>query len=258
MKAFSGFFFGLFFACQLHALAGDFPIDELEGIPSTEIVEISSDDSFQGDQEQAKGFYSSGNLLNPNNLPLEGFGFVKLFRPRSRGFGTFDLITLLQETSAQLQLLHPSRDRVQIGDASQEAGGRISGHVSHQNGLDVDVAFLRVDQTEQDPERTDGFREIFVRGGKLTANFDLRRNWDYAKILIGTGRVQRLFVGEVVKKEMCKFVKSVGELTTEAETMRRIRVVAGHTDHYHIRLTCPRNSPNCRAQEEVPATTGCL
>jgi penicillin-insensitive murein endopeptidase len=231
--------------------------DELEGTPTEEKIDLSTDDPYQGTTEQAVGFYSNGKLLNPHELPLEGFGFVKLFRPRNRGYGTYDLVTLLQETAAKLQLLHPSRDRVQIGDTSQLAGGSVSGHVSHQNGLDADVAFLRVDQSEQDASRTDGFRESFVNKGRLTANFDLRRNWDYAKILISTGRVQRLFVGEVVRKEMCKYVKSIGELSSEAETMRRLRVVAGHTDHYHIRLSCPQNSPNCKAQEEVPLATGC-
>lgn len=257
MKTFLGILLGLFVLHLSDANAGSTPVDELEGIPSHERVDLRQDDRFQGDQEQAKGFYSNGSLMNPNELPLEGFGFVKLFRPRNRGFGTFDLITLLQETSAQLQLLHPSRDRVQVGDASQEIGGRISGHVSHQNGLDVDVAFLRVDQTEQDPERTDGFRESFVQKGRLTVNFDLRRNWDYAKILVGTGRVQRLFVGDVIKKEMCKYVRSIGELDSNYETMKRIRVTSGHTDHYHIRMTCPQNSPGCRSQEEVPASDGC-
>jgi penicillin-insensitive murein DD-endopeptidase len=231
--------------------------DELEGNPSSDVIDLSTDDPYQGPIEQAAGFYSNGKLLNPHELPLEGFGFVKLFRPRSRGYGTYDLVALLQETAAKLQLLHPSRDRVQIGDASQFSGGPVSGHVSHQNGLDADVAFLRVDQTEQDASRTDGFRESFVNKGRLTANFDLRRNWDYAKILISTGRVQRLFVGEVVRREMCNYVRSIGELGSEAETMRRLRVVAGHTDHYHIRLTCPQNSPNCRSQEEVPAGPDC-
>ncbi len=257
MKTFLGLLLGLFYFQSTHVTAASTPIDELEGFPTEERIDLQQDDRYQGEREQAKGFYSGGSLLNPNELPLEGFGFVKLFRPRNRGFGTFDLITLLQETSAQLQLLHPSRDRVQVGDASQEVGGRVSGHVSHQNGLDVDVAFLRVDQTEQDPERTDGFRESFVQKGRLTVNFDLRRNWDYAKILINTGRVQRLFVGEVVKKEMCKYVQSIGELDSNLETMKRIRISSGHTDHYHIRMTCPKNSPGCRSQEEVPDSNGC-
>jgi penicillin-insensitive murein DD-endopeptidase len=235
---------------------GPSPVEELTGQPLPHATPMG-DDHFQGEKEQARGFYSNGSLVNPDLLPLEGFGFVKLQRPRQRGFGSHDLVLLLQETARQLQELHPSRDRVQIGDMSGQNGGFSSGHVSHQNGLDADVAFIRLNQTEQDPEDTRGFRETFVRNGQLTPNFDLERNWAYAKLLVATGRVQRVFVGEVIKRGLCAHVRAVGELESEHETLKRLRVIAGHTDHFHIRLTCPRNSPACTSQEEVPDTHGC-
>jgi len=229
--------------------------DAPQGSPFSSIN--SKHDPYAGEREQVKGFYSNGSLVDADVLPAEGFGFVKIHRPRDRGWGAFDLVEILKAAAAELQNRFPSRDRVMIGDMSAKNGARLSGHASHQNGLDADVAFIRLNQTEQDVDDTGGFREHFVRNGKLTENFDLERNWAYTKILVSTGRVQRVFVGEVIKKGLCSYVKKIGELESEHETMRRLRVVAGHTGHFHVRITCPARSPECRAQEEVPESNGC-
>jgi penicillin-insensitive murein endopeptidase len=228
--------------------------DELtaESIPP-----LPGSDLFQGSVEQAEKFYSGGSLMNPSVMPDAGFGFVKLYLPRHRAFSSYDMTELLKDAAGRLQQLHPSRDRLMIGDMSGEHGGFISGHASHQNGLDTDVAYLRADQTEQDPNYTKGFEQSFVKKGRLTANFDLPRNWDILKILVSSGRVQRIFVNSVVKKAFCAYAKAINELESQKETLKRLRVIAGHTDHFHVRITCPRNSPACRPQEDMPDDTGC-
>lgn len=234
--------------------------DELAGTParpgSPSLLTVN-DDPYQGAREQVKGFYSNGRLVNADVLPAEGLGFVKIHRPRNRGYGAFDLVQVLVDASARMQQTFPSVDRIMIGDMSAEHGDNLSGHASHQNGLDADVAFIRADRTEQDPEDTGGFREDFVNKGKLTENFDLPRNWHYAKVLIQTGRVQRLFVNAVVKKGLCSFVSLIGERESQRETLRRLRTIAGHEDHFHVRITCPASSPDCKAQEDVPEDLGC-
>jgi penicillin-insensitive murein endopeptidase len=237
----------------------DAAVDEMTGLVGDPRGDSrpSATDPSQGPEEQALGFYSRGNLKFANLLPTEGFGFVHLFRPRDRGHGTYDLIYVITESARRLQELFPSRDRVQVGDLSAFEGGPISRHASHQNGLDVDIAFLRKDQTEQDPNDTSGFRESFVQRGKLTANFDIARNWAFAKLLISTGRVQRVFVNNVVKRGLCAFAKANGELDSQTETLRRLRVYTGHMDHFHVRVTCPDNSPACQSQNEVPEGSGC-
>ena len=41
---------------------------------------------------------------------------------------------------------HPDAPRVVVGDISFRDGGRMDEHVSHQNGLDVDVYYPRLDR----------------------------------------------------------------------------------------------------------------
>src|SRR5690606_28371648 len=136
-------------------------------------------------------------------------------------------------------------------------GGDISGHASHENGLDVDIAYFRNDHSEQDPEITSGFIERFVRNGKLSANFDLERNWTFIKALTRTGRISRIFTDRVIKNALCRYAESLGELKTEEEALRRLRHWPNHTDHWHVRLTCPEKSPRCKAQDDPPPGSGC-
>lgn len=215
-------------------------------------------DPTQGRREQAKGFYSKGSLANADTFPWEGRGFVKIFRPRQRQFATFDMIQVLRKAVAAVQKEHPSHDRIQIGDiAAQRGGSLVPMHASHQNGLDADIAYIRADGTEQNPDNTDGFEEVFVENDRLTRNFDLPRNWTLIKALQASGRVHRMFVNEVVKRAFCDYARQIGEFEANRETLRRLRPYEGHMDHVHVRLTCPKNSPHCVPQEEIPDGPGC-
>ena len=48
---------------------------------------------------------------------------------------------------AAYRAAHPDAPRVVVGDISLEGGGPMDEHVSHQNGLDVDIYYPRLDGT---------------------------------------------------------------------------------------------------------------
>jgi murein endopeptidase len=63
------------------------------------------------------------------------------------------------EVLGEFQDAHPDAPRVGIGDLSRPGGGDFGprfgapGHASHQNGLDVDVYYPRLDRRERAPMR---------------------------------------------------------------------------------------------------------
>jgi penicillin-insensitive murein endopeptidase len=207
--------------------------------------------------EQSIGFYANGSLKNPNNLGLEGEGFVKLFRNRDRAWGNDQLIDVITETALMLKKTFPYSERIQVGDLSQKIGGKISGHNSHQNGLDVDLVYFRVNHQEQEVNQTNGFSERFVFDGKLTANFDLERNWAFVKLLASKQNVQRIFMDPIIKKAFCDFAKMENEYDQNTEVLRKFRPLAHHDDHIHVRLLCPEGSKECTPQEAPPIGSGC-
>lgn len=233
-------------------------VEEHGGVPGARAAAVDPNDPTQGAFAQAVGFYSDGALINGLDFPLEGPGFVKIFRLRDRGWATHDLIEVITRAASAVATFFPGGERLQLGDASARAGGPISRHASHQNGLDVDTTYYNHRRTEQDPlESERGFTESFVRNGRVTANFDIERNWAFVKALVSTGRIGRIFVDPAIKQAFCRHAERTGELRDRAEDLRRLRGIANHDDHFHVRITCPRNSPACREQEPPPPGTGC-
>ncbi|MGE3973737.1 MAG: penicillin-insensitive murein endopeptidase [Bdellovibrionales bacterium] len=209
---------------------------------------------------QAVGFYASGSLINSYNLPLDGFGFIKVFRTRDRGYVTDLLYWVLTEAAAELKEGYPDSERVQIGDTSDSNGGQLSRHASHQNGLDADLAYYRVNRREMNPEGFGGFDEVFVKTGKITPNFDVVRNYHFIDALVATGQVGRIFTDSVIKEALCRYAAQLpkGAMASRStETLRRLRPITNHQDHMHVRVKCPSTSPNCQTQEEPPAGSGC-
>ena len=212
-----------------------------------------------GQAEQAVGFYSEGRLVNPASFEAEGPGYLKLFRARDRGWAADEMSELLQIAAEEMAERYPSLERLQIGDVAGRRGGRISGHASHQNGLDADIVYFRRDAREQDPDFLGGFDEEFVIKGEVTANFDVERNWELVSLLVGSGLVNRIFMDPAIKQELCEHASSLPDLSgSEAEEiLRRLRPYPNHGDHMHVRIVCPASSPRCRAQDEPPPGHGC-
>jgi penicillin-insensitive murein endopeptidase len=64
--------------------------------------------------------------------------------------------------------------------------------------------------------------------------------------------VERVLVNAAIKKELCRV-----EDKKHDGWMAKVRPWYGHDDHIHVRLKCPADSPNCRAQPPVPVGDGC-
>jgi penicillin-insensitive murein endopeptidase len=144
-----------------------------------------------------------------------------------------------------------------IGDLSREKGGPISDdHNSHQNGLDADILFW------QNPVATKRIltwreRENIYPISLLTDN---HKNLDYSKwnpiyggilkLAASSEKVERIFVNPLIKKKLCTAYR--GE-----DWLRKIRPWWGHDGHFHVRLTCPDDSPLCKPQKPVPDGDGC-
>ena len=76
-----------------------------------------------------------------------------------RRVGNGRLVRLVLVVAAELRRTHPDAPRLLVGDLSRVHGGDFGprfgglGHVSHQNGLDVDVDYPRRDRRERPPRR---------------------------------------------------------------------------------------------------------
>ena len=76
-----------------------------------------------------------------------------------RRYGHDRLVRMVLRVVGEYRLAHPEAPRVGIADLSRTRGGSFGrrygglGHASHQNGLDVDVLYPRLDGEETSPDR---------------------------------------------------------------------------------------------------------
>jgi penicillin-insensitive murein DD-endopeptidase len=209
------------------------------------------------ESSQSIGTYTSGCISGAATLPLDGQGYQVMRLSRHRYYGHPNLIGFIQHLgrfSAEQKL-----GSLLIGDLGQPRGGpTLSGHRSHQSGLDVDIWFLLSEQAGN-RQLTANERETWSAPSVVNMQNDTidYRHWslDQAKVLEAAARqpeVDRIFVNPSIKQELCT-TKSAGA----GEWLRKIRPWWKHDDHFHVRLKCPPHSPHCASQEPLPAGDGC-
>ena len=127
----------------------------VEPAPSSAPVEV------EWREATSVGLQYAGRLEDGTQLPLEGPDWVTWNpvtdstpnRP-GRLFGHERTIRAILNVLAAYRAAHPEAPQVVIGDISFRDGGRMDQHVSHQNGLDVDVYYPRLDRRLRAPTTT--------------------------------------------------------------------------------------------------------
>ena len=190
------------------------------------------------------GSYAKGCADGLVELPETGPTWQAMRLSRNRNFGHPVMIEYLVDLSqAARQIGWPG---LYIGDISQPRGGPMtSGHASHQIGLDADVWMLPPSRLNLTVAEREEISSIPVRSADQRS---VTRNWTPShhallKAAASDGRVDRIFVAAAVKIEMCRTATRA-----DRKWLQKIRPVAGHDTHFHIRLKCPRGARACETQ----------
>ncbi|MGB7432274.1 MAG: penicillin-insensitive murein endopeptidase [Ahrensia sp.] len=208
-------------------------------------------------EPQVHGFYSKGCIGGAVAMPTDGPNWQAMRLERNRRWGHPDLIALVQQFAGDAA--KDGWPGLLVGDISQPRGGpMLTGHASHQVGLDADIWLTKMPDRRLTPdERRDTSAISVLKQGELTVDPAI---WtpQHAKLLARAASynsVERLFVHPGIKKAMCE---TYGDQPANNPWMIKIRPAYGHHYHFHIRMKCPANSPNCRKQDPVPASgNGC-
>ena len=111
-------------------------------------------------KSQALGVPHAGSLVDGVRLPVKSRDWVtwdpvlnRVPNRPNRLYGTDTLVRFLVRVIGEYSAAHPKAPRVVVGDLSLRRGGEIDEHVSHENGLDVDVYYPRRDGKALPPQR---------------------------------------------------------------------------------------------------------
>lgn len=204
---------------------------------------------------QSIGKYTSGCLRGGDILPINGPGYQVMRLSRKRNYGHPDLVHFVDALGKTAQAQHLGT--LLIGDLGQPRGGpTVSGHKSHQTGLDVDIWFLLSGEAEK-RELSLSERETWSANSVVNSITETVKSAEWSlnneKILEVAARmpeVDRIFVNAAIKKELCQSKSS-------HDWLQKIRPWYKHDDHFHVRLKCPAGDRLCDKQEPIPSGDGC-
>ncbi|MCS7008173.1 MAG: penicillin-insensitive murein endopeptidase, partial [Gaiellaceae bacterium] len=113
-------------------------------------------------QATSHGLPYAGSLSGGTQLPVEGPGWVTWNPNRDRMpnaphrlYGHERVVRTLLDVLESYHAAHPDAPRVVVGDLSLREGGPMDQHRSHENGLDVDVYYPRLDRRLRPPRAPD-------------------------------------------------------------------------------------------------------
>lgn len=202
---------------------------------------------------QVIGFYAKGCLAGALAIPTDGPHWQVMRPSRNRRWGHPELISYIERLSERAA--KAGWPGLLIGDMAQPRGGpMLSGHASHQIGLDVDIWFRPMpDYRLSYKQRETWSATSVLKPHSLEVD---RSIWtpEYTALLKAAAsdpEVQRIFVHPGIKKLLCDTVHG------DRSWLHDLRPYWGHYDHFHVRLKCPPGSRTCKRQASVPPGDGC-
>jgi penicillin-insensitive murein endopeptidase len=205
-------------------------------------------------EARALGWYAKGCLSGAAALPVNGETWQVMRLSRNRMWGHPNLINLVERLSEKGKKL--GWNGLLVGDMSQPRGGpMITGHTSHQVGLDADIWLTPMPNRELSRREREEMSAI-----NLVA--DSRKDVDpkvwtpqhtaIIKLAAEQPEVERIFVNAAIKKALCR------EAGKDRGWLEKVRPYYQHNFHFHVRIHCPAGQVDyCKPQEPVKAGDGC-
>jgi penicillin-insensitive murein endopeptidase len=193
---------------------------------------------------RAIGSYARGCLAGAAMLPITGPAWQAMRLSRDRYWGHPALIALLERLGTDAKTLD-GWNGLMIGDISQPRGGpMLTGHASHQIGLDADIWLTPMPDHELTAEERE---KIMATPVVLDHKRIDGRVWTDAharliKRAASYPQVARIFVHPPIKAQLCKWA------TGDRSWLAKVRPYYGHDYHFHVRIKCPADSPGCKDQ----------
>ncbi|WP_027535733.1 penicillin-insensitive murein endopeptidase [Bradyrhizobium sp. WSM3983] len=200
------------------------------------------------------GFYAKGCLAGAQALPINGKTWQVMRLSRNRNWGHPDMIALLERLSDKVHEV-AGWPGLLVGDLSQPRGGpMLTGHASHQVGLDADIWLTPMPDRELSrSEREEMSAVMMVRPDRLDVD---PKAWTPSHLLVIRAAaqdpaVERIFVNAAIKKALCREAKG------DRSWLSKVRPMYGHDYHFHVRIKCPSGSSECQSQPPPSEKEGC-
>lgn len=204
-------------------------------------------------RSESFGGYSRGCQAGAVQLPETGPTWQAMRLSRNRNWAQPTMVDFVQDLS-RFAATMDGWEGIYVGDMSQPRGGpMLTGHASHQTGLDADIWMLPPDRLNLSTQEREDLSSISMRRerGAYTNSSWTEEHMMLIRAAASDPRTARIFVFPGAKVAMCNWE------TGDRSWLNRIRPWYGHHYHFHVRLRCPAGAAGCEDQAPPPAGDGC-
>nr|WP_244574610.1 penicillin-insensitive murein endopeptidase [Cohaesibacter sp. ES.047] len=205
-------------------------------------------------QTRSIGSYAKGCLAGGRALEIDGPAWQAMRLSRNRNWGHPVLLSFLEKLAVDAKA-YDGWNGLLIGDIAQPRGGpMITGHASHQIGLDADIWLRPMPKQRFSKAERESVSAISMlkKGTRaVDPNKFTMAHFRLIKRAASTPGVARIFVHPGIKKALCDRAGS------DRDWLRQIRPWYGHHYHFHVRMKCPPGNPGCTNQAPPPPGDGC-
>lgn len=223
----------------------------MQGVEAKQLFGAKSRGSAQS--PRPFGSYAKGCLAGGVALAETGPTWQAMRLSRNRNWGHPEMIGFIEKLS-RFAATQPGWNGLYVGDISQPRGGpMLSGHRSHQMGLDADIWLLPANRLNLSRSERESLSSLSLRraNGAFTNDKWTRQHHEIIKAAAKDPRTERIFIFPGAKVRMCK------DETGDRSWLRKVRPWWGHHYHFHVRLKCPSGSNGCVNQSAPPSGDGC-
>ena len=202
---------------------------------------------------QSFGGYARGCQAGAVQLPQTGPTWQAMRLSRNRNWAQPQTVDYIQDLS-RFAATQSGWSGLYVGDMSQPRGGpMLTGHASHQTGLDADIWMLPPNRLNLSAAERESLSSISMRraSGAFVNSSWTPQHEAILKAAASDPRVARIFLFPGAKVEMCK------NATGDRSWLRKIRPWWGHHYHFHVRLNCPAGTAGCEDQAPPPPGDCC-
>lgn len=200
------------------------------------------------------GSYARGCIAGAVALPVDGPAWQAMRLSRNRNWGHPRLISLVEKFATESQKID-GWPGLLVGDISQPRGGpMLTGHASHQVGLDADVWLTAMPNRRLSNQERENIAATSMLDKTELAVDPKVFTADQVKLIkraASYSEVERVLVHPAIKKALCKAADG------DRRWLTKVRPIQGHYYHFHIRISCPPGSPGCQPQKPPPGDDGC-
>lgn len=159
-------------------------------------------------------------------------------------YGTQEMMDILEAIGEKMHAME--KNKIFISRISAKHGGPLPPSVSHQIGMDVDLGYPTYSGQV-------GFPVVASNGVMKRSDYSSAKTLELFKFLMTqtVTPIDRIFADQSIINHLCRAAREAGkfsgsEKATYARLFENLQHVKGHGNHFHLRLRCVPNQPECR------------